>query len=89
MLLMIRLFMSVMNVVGLTLMKVNWLKRLSIISDYALILANVAFIISLRIDGLDWINIAILLLLSANMFYIGRDFERRKVKQSQIIPIKI
>lgn len=83
--------MSVMNVVGLTLMKVNmneirilrgdfmnWLKRLSIISDYALILANVAFIISLRIDGLDWINIVILLLLSANMFYIGRDFERRK-----------
>ena len=56
----------------------NWLKRLSIISDYALILANVASIISLRIDGLDWINIAILLLLSANMFYIGRDFERRK-----------
>ena len=56
----------------------NWLKRLSIISDYALILANVAFIISLRIDGLDWINIAILLLLSGNMFYIGRDFERRK-----------
>ena len=81
MLLMIRLFMSVMNVVGLMLMKVNWLKRLSIISDYALILANVAFIISLGIDGLDWINIAILLLLSANMFYIGRDFERRKVKQ--------
>lgn len=81
MLLMIRLFMSVMNMVGLTLMKVNWLKRLSIISDYALILANVAFIISLRIDGLDWINIAILLLLSANMFYIGRDFERRKVKR--------
>lgn len=78
MLLMIRLFMSVMNVVGLTLMKVNWLKRLSIISDYALILANVAFIISLGIDRLDWINIAILLLLSANMFYIGRDFERRK-----------
>lgn len=59
----------------------NWLKRLSIISDYALIFANVAFIISLRIDGLDWINIAILLLLSANMFYIGRDFERRKVKR--------
>lgn len=81
MLLMIGLFISVTNVVGLTLMKVNWLKRLSIISDYALILANVAFIISLRIDGLDWINIAILLLLSANMFYIGRDFERRKVKQ--------
>lgn len=78
MLLMIGLFISVMNVVGLTLMKVNWLKRLSIISDYALILANVAFIISLRIDGLDWINIVILLLLSANMFYIGRDFERRK-----------
>ena len=81
MLLMIGLFISVMNVVGLTLMKVNWLKRLSIISDYALILANVAFIISLRIDGLDWINMAILLLLSANMFYIGRDFERRKVKR--------
>lgn len=81
MLLMIGLFISVTNVVGLTLMKVNWLKRLSIISDYALILANVAFIISLRIDGLDWINIAILLLLSANMFYIGRDFERRKVKR--------
>ena len=67
----------------------NWLKRLSIISDYALILANVAFIISLRIDGLDWINIVILLLLSANMFYIGRDFERRKVKRWQIIPIMI
>ena len=81
MLLMIGLFISVTNVVGLTLMKVNWLKRLSIISDYALILANVAFIISLRIDGLDWINIAILLLLSANMFYIGRDFERRKLKR--------
>ena len=81
MLLMIGLFISVTNVVGLTLMKVNWLKRLSIISDYALILANVAFIISLRMDGLDWINIAILLLLSANMFYIGRDFERRKVKR--------
>ena len=78
MLLMIELFISVTNVVGLTLMKVNWLKRLSIISDYALILANVAFIISLRIDGLDWINIVILLLLSGNMFYIGRDFERRK-----------
>lgn len=78
MLLMVGLFISVTNVVGLTLMKVNWLKRLSIISDYALILANVAFIISLRIDGLDWINIVILLLLSANMFYIGRDFERRK-----------
>ena len=78
MLLMIRLFMSVMNMVGLTLMKVNWLKRLSIISDYALILANVAFIISLRIDGLDWIDVILLLLLSANMFYIGRDFERRK-----------
>ena len=59
----------------------NWLKRLSIISDYALIIVNIAFIISLRIDGLDWINIAILLLLSANMFYIGRDFERRKVKR--------
>jgi hypothetical protein len=56
----------------------NWLKPLKIIGDYALILANVAFIISLRIDGLDWINIVILLLLSANMFYIGRDFERRK-----------
>lgn len=78
MLLMVGLFISVTNVVGLTLMKVNWLKRLSIISDYALILANVAFIISLGIDRLDWINIAILLLLSANMFYIGRDFERRK-----------
>lgn len=59
----------------------NWLKRLSIISDYALILANVAFIISLRIDGLGWIDVILLLLLSANMFYIGRDFERRKVKQ--------
>ena len=59
----------------------NWLKPLKIISDYALIIVNIAFIISLRIDGLDWINIAILLLLSANMFYIGRDFERRKVKQ--------
>ena len=59
----------------------NWLKRLSIISDHALILANVAFIISLRMDGLDWINIVILLLLSGNMFYIGRDFERRKVKR--------
>ena len=81
MLLMIELFISVMNVVGLTLMKVNWLKRLSIISDYALILANVAFIISLRIDGLDWIDVILLLLLSANMFYIGRDFERRKVKR--------
>lgn len=56
----------------------NWLKPLKIISDYALIIVNIAFIISLRIDGLDWINIAILLLLSANMFYIGRDFERRK-----------
>ena len=56
----------------------NWLKPLKIIGDYALILANVAFIISLRMDGLDWINIAILLLLSGNMFYIGRDFERRK-----------
>lgn len=56
----------------------NWLKRLSIISDYALIIVNIAFIISLRIDGLDWINIVILLLLSGNMFYIGRDFERRK-----------
>lgn len=59
----------------------NWLKRLSIISDHALIIVNIAFIISLRIDGLDWINIVILLLLSANMFYIGRDFERRKVKR--------
>ena len=59
----------------------NWLKRLSIISDYAFILANVAFIISLRIDGLDWIDVILLLLLSANMFYIGRDFERRKVKR--------
>lgn len=56
----------------------NWLKPLKIISDYALIFANVAFIISLRMDGLDWINIVILLLLSGNMFYIGRDFERRK-----------
>lgn len=56
----------------------NWLKPLKIIGDYALILANVAFIISLRMDGLDWINIVILLLLSGNMFYIGRDFERRK-----------
>ena len=81
MLLTIGLFISVMNVVGLTLMKVNWLKRLSIISDYALILANVAFIISLRIDGLGWIDVILLLLLSANMFYIGRDFERRKVKR--------
>lgn len=59
----------------------NWLKPLKIISDYALIIVNIAFIISLRMDGLDWINIAILLLLSANMFYIGRDFERRKVKR--------
>ncbi len=59
----------------------NWLKPLKIIGDYALIIVNIAFIISLRIDGLDWINIAILLLLSANMFYIGRDFERRKVKR--------
>ena len=59
----------------------NWLKPLKIISDYALIIVNIAFIISLRMDGLDWINIVILLLLSANMFYIGRDFERRKVKQ--------
>ena len=56
----------------------NWLKPLKIIGDYALIIVNIAFIISLRIDGLDWINIAILLLLSANMFHIGRDFERRK-----------
>ena len=67
----------------------NWLKRLSIISDYALILANVAFIISLRIDGLGWIDVILLLLLSANMFYIGRDFERTKVKRWQIIPIMI
>lgn len=59
----------------------NWLKPLKIIGDYALIIVNIAFIISLRIDGLDWINIVILLLLSANMFYIGRDFERRKVKR--------
>ena len=58
----------------------NWLKRLSIISDYALIIVNIAFIISLRMDGLDWINIVILLLLSANMFYIGRDSERRKIR---------
>ncbi len=58
----------------------NWLKRLSIISDYALILANVAFIISLRIDGLGWIDVILLLLLSANMFYIGRDFERTKIR---------
>mgnify|MGYP000026639750 FL=1 len=56
----------------------NWLKPLKIISDYALIIVNIAFIISLRMDGLDWINIVILLLLSGNMFYIGRDFERRK-----------
>lgn len=56
----------------------NWLKPLKIIGDYALIIVNIAFIISLRIDGLDWINIVILLLLSGNMFYIGRDFERRK-----------
>ena len=59
----------------------NWLKPLKIIGDYALIIVNIAFIISLRIDGLGWINIAILLLLSANMFYIGRDFERREVKR--------
>ena len=59
----------------------NWLKRLSIISDYALIIVNIAFIISLRMDGLDWIDVILLLLLSANMFYIGRDFERRKVKR--------
>lgn len=58
----------------------NWLKRLSIISDYALILTNVAFIISLRIDGLGWIDVILLLLLSANMFYIGRDFERTKIR---------
>ena len=56
----------------------NWLKPLKIISDYALIIVNIAFIISLRMDGLDWINIVILLLLSGNMFYIRRDFERRK-----------
>ena len=56
----------------------NWLNPLKIISDYALIIVNIAFIISLRMDGLDWINIVILLLLSGNMFYIGRDFERRK-----------
>lgn len=56
----------------------NWLKPLKIISDYALIIVNITFIISLRMDGLDWINIVILLLLSGNMFYIGRDFERRK-----------
>ena len=56
----------------------NWLKPLKIISDYALIIVNIAFIISLRMDGLDWINIVVLLLLSGNMFYIGRDFERRK-----------
>ena len=59
----------------------NWLKPLKIIGDYALIIVNIAFIISLRIDGLDWIDVILLLLLSANMFYIGRDFERRKVKQ--------
>lgn len=59
----------------------NWLKPLKIIGDYALIIVNIAFIISLRIDGLGWINIVILLLLSANMFYIGRDFERTKVKR--------
>ena len=56
----------------------NWLKPLKIISDYALIIVNIAFIISLRIDGLDWIDVILLLLLSGNMFYIGRDFERRK-----------
>lgn len=56
----------------------NWLKPLKIIGDYALIIVNIAFIISLRIDGLDWIDVILLLLLSANMFYIGRDFERRK-----------
>ena len=56
----------------------NWLKPLKIIGDYALIIVNIAFIISLRMDGLDWINIVILLLLSGNMFYLGRDFERRK-----------
>lgn len=59
----------------------NWLKPLKIIGDYALIIVNIAFIISLRMDGLDWINIVILLLLSGNMFYIGRDFERTKVKR--------
>lgn len=58
----------------------NWLKQLSIISDYALILANIAFIISLRTDGLDWINIVLLLLLSANIFFIGKEFGRRKVR---------
>lgn len=58
----------------------NWLKQLSIISDYALILANIAFIISLRMDGLDWINIVLLLLLSANIFFIGREFGCRKVR---------
>lgn len=56
----------------------NWLKPLKIIGDYALIIVNIAFIISLRIDGLGWINVILLLLFSANMFYIGRDFERRK-----------
>jgi hypothetical protein len=56
----------------------NWLKPLKIIGDYALIIVNIAFIISLRIDGLGWIDVILLLLLSANMFYIGRDFERRK-----------
>ena len=59
----------------------NWLKPLKIISDYALIIVNIAFIISLRIDGLGWIDVILLLLLAANMFYIGRDFERRKVKR--------
>ena len=59
----------------------NWLKPLKIIGDYALIIVNIAFIISLRIDGLGWIDVILLLLLSANMFYIGRDFERRKVKR--------
>ena len=58
----------------------NWLKPLKIISDYALIIVNIAFIISLRIDGLGWIDVILLLLLSANMFYIGRDFERTKIR---------
>ena len=78
MLLMVGLFISVTNVVGLRSDLMNWLKPLKIITDYALIIVNIAFIISLRMDGLDWINIVILLLLSGNMFYIGRDFERRK-----------
>ena len=58
----------------------NWLKPLKIIGDYALIIVNIAFIISLRIDGLGWIDVILLLLLSANMFYIGRDFERTKIR---------